>query len=99
MCRIPLTNNITSRNRQLEELARALYEEDHPANSDKPTLTTPAPAPAPSAPELPGAEEGVREVEVDIVVEATDTSHLVRNIVVGEAGQGAGQLVVSLPPE
>merc|ERR1711974_511691 len=40
MCRIPLANNLTSRNRQLEELARALKEEEEGCSS-------------PSAPPLP----------------------------------------------
>jgi hypothetical protein len=56
MCRIPLANNLTSRNRQLEELARALQEEDEGGRSNSPsappltphltTLTSSPPIPA-----------------------------------------------------
>merc|ERR1719178_187452 len=56
MCRIPLANNPTSRNRQLEELARALQEEDEGGRSNSPsappltprltTLTSSPPIPA-----------------------------------------------------
>jgi len=52
MCRIPLANNLTSRNRQLEELARALKEEGDGCSSPSPERSSSYPSAPPLTPRL-----------------------------------------------
>lgn len=107
MCRIPFATNFTSRNRQLEELARTLKEEDQLERIAAESSSTLVP----SAPEFS-----------EVLVESGDKSELLHpenraQIVITQAfispevssapalpdievGEGsAGPLVVTLPPE
>merc|ERR1719285_1127614 len=52
MCRIPLANNLTSRNRQLEELARALKEEGDGCSFPSPERSSSYPSAPPLTPRL-----------------------------------------------
>lgn len=89
MCRIPLANNLTSRNRQLEELARSL-QEDADESADE-GMDPPAPPSAPPLPPLPPSPPPPADSPPVVTVTTS---------VAVEPPPGAqGPLTVVLPPE
>jgi len=113
MCRIPFATNFTSRNRQLEELARTLKEEDQLEKMSCMSTGTVLP----SAPELEGDQADtsgllqsdtppvLTSVTVMITAEVSSAPQLPepedqggQDVIGGQVGTG-GPLVVNLPPE
>jgi len=93
MCRIPLANNLTSRNRQLEELARALKEEDDGCFSN---CNSPSAPPLPhlttltATPPIPASVFTVT-TSVDIEVGSTTATAPVNEEHEVDEGVGAGR--------
>lgn len=109
MCRIPFATNFTSRNRQLEELARTLKEEDQLeriANISTLTLVPSAPAFS-EVTEVEGSGDTSELLQSESPVQIVTTEAFISPEVSSapdlpeqEARQGsAGPLVVTLPPE
>lgn len=113
MCRIPFATNFTSRNRQLEELARTLKEEDQLERMNGCSSSSGGSI-QPSAPELSeGPAEGSGDTSelldpltrAQIVITQAfispelSTAPVITQIDVEVVPESTGPLVVNLPPE
>jgi len=113
MCRIPFATNFTSRNRQLEELARTLKEEDQLERMNGCSSSSGGTI-QPSAPELSeGPAEGSGDTSelldpltrAQIVITQAfispelSTAPVITMIDEEVAQESPGPLVVNLPPE
>jgi len=103
MCRIPLSSNLTSRNRSLEELARALQEEEDVSymldtSSHRPVVV-------PTAPPPDVVSHIIEDENSNTPEEAADTNQLIDDSdpdalrIISSETIPAAHLVVNLPPD